>query len=65
MLESRDERGDTVCPLYNHKERRRNDRVPLLRGTQQLASLSLDIDSPLFRTACQNLGVLPSECVLV
>ena len=48
---------------YDRRGRATNDRVPLLYGVQQLYSLRLDLESPRFKTACDNLGILPQECV--
>jgi len=41
-----------------------NDRIPPLMGIQQLYGLTLDMRSPRFLKACENLGILPEEAVL-
>ena len=46
------------------KKRARNDLVPKIRNIDQLLNLRLDTSSDLFKQACENLGVLPEECIL-
>lgn len=48
-----------VC---DRKYRTTNDHIPLLRAVDQLHTLRIDLDSPRFKEACENLGVLPDEC---
>ena len=43
---------------------RTNDKILPLKGIQQLGTLKLDVKSPTFRAACDNLGVLPEECLI-
>ncbi len=41
-----------------------NNSLRLLKGIKDLPKVELDLDSPLFKNACKNLGVLPQECIL-
>ena len=49
---------------YDRRDRRMNDRVPLITGPEQLINLRLDLHSPTLKEACDNLGILPYECIL-
>ena len=49
---------------YDRRDRRMNDRIPMVAGAQQLINLRLDLHSPTLKEACENLGILPQECKL-
>lgn len=50
--------------VFERKVKTKNDMISPLKGIEQLHGLSLELDSPMFRTACSNLGIFPTECAI-
>lgn len=44
------------------KQKRVNDKVKHLKNWDQVEKLYIELDSPTFKKACENLGVEPKEC---
>lgn len=57
--------NDNDMISYDRRFRARNDIIPTLYGIQQLYNLQIETNSPLFRAACINLGILHDECILL
>ena len=43
-------------------KKRPNDLIRHLKNWDQVEKIYIDLDSPNFRSACENLGVDPKDC---
>jgi len=64
MTENNNSPVDPALSESPRKERAKNDKISVLTDLKQLRNIELDLNSPRFKMACQNLGILPQQCIL-